>query len=355
MIKDHKTMDNQLKRNTLFNPSGDIDLRLRRMIGGNTTNLNDFNNMKYSWVSDWYRQAMNNFWIPEEINLSQDFKDYPRLDKAERTAYDKILSFLVFLDSLQSNNLPTVSEYITANEVNLCLHIQAFQECIHSQSYSYMLDTICSPEERNDILYQWKTDEHLLNRNKFIGDCYNEFHEKRDKFSLMKTLIANFILEGIYFYSGFMFFYNLSRNGKMSGSAQEIRYINRDENTHLWLFRSIILELKKEEPDMFTPEKIKVYEDMMREGVKQEIAWGQYVIGNDVQGLNAQMVSDYIQYLGNLRWSGLGFGFLYEENQKEPENMKWVSQYSNANMVKTDFFEARSTAYAKSTALEDDL
>ena len=348
-------MDNKLKRNTLFNPSGDTDLRRRRMIGGNTTNLNDFNNMKYSWVSDWYRQAMNNFWIPEEINLSQDFKDYPRLDKAERTAYDKILSFLVFLDSLQSNNLPTVSEYITANEVNLCLHIQAFQECIHSQSYSYMLDTICSPEERNDILYQWKTDEHLLNRNKFIGDCYNEFHEKRDKFSLMKTLIANFILEGIYFYSGFMFFYNLSRNGKMSGSAQEIRYINRDENTHLWLFRSIILELKKEEPDMFTPDRIKVYEDMMREGVRQEIAWGQYVIGNDVQGLNEQMVSDYIRYLGNLRWSGLGFGFLYDDNRKEPENMKWVGQYSNANMVKTDFFEARSTAYAKSTAIEDDL
>lgn len=348
-------MDNKLKRNTLFNPSGDTDLRLRRMIGGNTTNLNDFNNMKYSWVSDWYRQAMNNFWIPEEINLSQDFKDYPRLDKAERTAYDKILSFLVFLDSLQSNNLPTVSEYITANEVNLCLHIQAFQECIHSQSYSYMLDTICSPEERNDILYQWKTDEHLLNRNKFIGDCYNEFHEKRDKFSLMKTLIANFILEGIYFYSGFMFFYNLSRNGKMSGSAQEIRYINRDENTHLWLFRSIILELKKEEPDMFTPDRIKVYEDMMREGVRQEIAWGQYVIGNDVQGLNEQMVSDYIHYLGNLRWSGLGFGFLYDDNRKEPENMKWVGQYSNANMVKTDFFEAKSTAYAKSTALVDDL
>lgn len=348
-------MDNKLKRNTLFNPSGDTDLRLRRMIGGNTTNLNDFNNMKYSWVSDWYRQAMNNFWIPEEINLSQDFKDYPRLDKAERTAYDKILSFLVFLDSLQSNNLPTVSEYITANEVNLCLHIQAFQECIHSQSYSYMLDTICSPEERNDILYQWKTDEHLLNRNKFIGDCYNEFHEKRDKFSLMKTLIANFILEGIYFYSGFMFFYNLSRNGKMSGSAQEIRYINRDENTHLWLFRSIILELKKEEPDMFTLDKIKVYEDMMREGVRQEIAWGQYVIGNDVQGLNEQMVSDYIRYLGNLRWLGLGFGFLYDDNRKEPENMKWVGQYSNANMVKTDFFEAKSTAYAKSTALVDDL
>ena len=112
----------RLKRNALFNPSGDTEIRLRKMIGGNTTNLNDFNNMRYKWVSDWYRQAMNNFWIPEEINLSQDVKDYPRLDNAEREAYDKILSFLVFLDSLQSNNLPTISEYVTANEVNLCLH-----------------------------------------------------------------------------------------------------------------------------------------------------------------------------------------------------------------------------------------
>ena len=164
-----------LRRNALFNPEGDTDLRFRRLIGGNTTNLNDFNNMRYAWVSDWYRQAMNNFWIPEEINLTQDTKDYPLLDRSERTAYDKILSFLVFLDSLQSNNLPSICEYITANEVNLCLHIQAFQECVHSQSYSYMLDSICSPEERNDILYQWKTDEHLLRRNKFIGDGYNEF------------------------------------------------------------------------------------------------------------------------------------------------------------------------------------
>lgn len=355
ILKLTSKMSDTIKRNGLFNPNGDTDLRLRRMIGGNSTNLNDFNNVKYAWTSNWYRQAMNNFWIPEEINLSQDIKDYPHLEKAERTAYDKILSFLVFLDSLQSNNLPCISEYITANEVNLCLHIQAFQECVHSQSYSYMLDSICSPEERNAILYQWKTDEHLLRRNTFIGDCYNEFHDHQDKMSLMKALIANFILEGIYFYSGFMFFYNLSRNGKMPGSAQEIRYINRDENTHLWLFRNIIKELEKEEPEMFTPDKVEVYREMMLEGVRQEIAWGQYVIGDDIAGLNRQMVNDYIRYLGNLRWHSLGFDYLFEDNRTEPENMKWVGLYSNGNMVKTDFFEAKSTAYAKSVAIEDDL
>lgn len=339
----------------LFNPQGDIDVQNRRMIGGNTTNLNDFNNMKYNWVSDWYRQAMNNFWIPEEINMNSDIHDYPRLSPAERRAYDKILSFLVFLDSIQTANLPFVGEYITANEINLCLCIQTFQEAVHSQSYGYMLDTICSPNERTEILYQWKSDEHLLARNSFIGDQYNEFQVNKDRKTFLKVLIANYILEGVYFYSGFMFFYNLGRNGKMSGSAQEIRYINRDENTHLWLFRSILLELKKEEPDLFSEENIVMCREMIREGVEQEILWGHYVIGDDIPGLNKSMITDYIRYLGNLRCTNLGFEPLYEGYDQEPKSMSWVSQYSNANMIKTDFFEARSTAYAKSTALVDDL
>ena len=346
---------NELKKKPLFNPHGDTEVRLRRMIEGNTTNLNDFNNMRYPWVSEWYRQAMNNFWIPEEINLSQDIKDYRRLSDAERTAYDKILSFLVFLDSIQTANLPHIGEYITANEINLCLSIQTFQECVHSQSYSYMLDSICSPTERNDILYQWQTDEHLLRRNTFIGDLYNEFQQNKDAKTLLKVMMANYILEGVYFYSGFMFFYNLARNGKMPGSAQEIRYINRDENTHLWLFRKILLELQKEHPELFDEDTVAMLKEMLIEGVRQEIAWGQYVIGNDIPGLTAQLVEDYIRYLGNLRWSSLGFGNLFEDNQQEPAGMEWVSQYSNANMVKTDFFEAKSTAYAKSTALVDDL
>lgn len=344
-----------MKRRPLFNPEGDIELGKRRLVGGNTTNLNDFNNLKYPWTSDWYRQAMNNFWIPEEINMNQDVKDYRVLEPAERQAYDKILSFLIFLDSIQTANLPNVSEYITANEVNLCLNIQTFQEAVHSQSYSYMLDTICNPAERTEVLYQWKDDEHLLRRNTFIGNLYNEFQEDKNMQTFLRVLIANYILEGIYFYSGFMFFYNLGRNGKMPGSVQEIRYINRDENTHLWLFRNIILDLKKEMPELFTEENVKMIEDMIREGVNQETQWGKYVIGDKLPGLTSEMVEDYIQYLGNLRSTNLGFGVLYPGKENEPESMKWVSQYSNANMVKTDFFEAKSTAYAKSSALIDDL
>lgn len=348
-------MDKILQTRGIFNENGDIDLTKRQIINGNTTNLNDFNNIKYTWTSDWYRQAMNNFWIPEEINLNQDIKDYRNLNKDEKSAFDKILSFLIYLDSIQTAQLPNLQCYITANEINLCLSIQSFQETVHSQSYSYILDTICSPEERSNILYLYKDDHVLLDRNRFIGNQYNDFFEKKDEDTLMKALIANYILEGIYFYSGFAFFYNLARNGKMPGVVQEIRYINRDENTHLYLFRSIITSLKKEREDLFTQDKIDYYRSLIKKGVDEEIKWGKYVIGNNIIGLNETMIEDYIKYLGNLRSKGLGFGVLYEGYEKEPDTMKWVSEYSDPNGVKTDFFEAKVSAYAKSSVIEDDL
>ncbi|OLU38178.1 ribonucleotide-diphosphate reductase subunit beta [Ileibacterium valens] len=345
----------ELKQKALFNANGDIDLSKRSMINGNTTNLNDFNNVKYDWTSRWYRQAMNNFWIPEEINLAQDIKDYRNFSDIERTAFDKILSFLVFLDSLQTANLPNIGAYITANEVNLCLTIQAFQEAVHSQSYSYMLDTICPPQKRNEILYQWKNDEHLLRRNEFIGNLYNDFLAHKDPKHLVKTLIANYILEGIYFYSGFMFFYNMGRMGKIPGSVQEIRYINRDENTHLWLFRNILLELQKEQPELFTAEDVREYREMIKHGAEEEMDWAAYVLGDRIAGLNPEMVEDYIKYLANLRCKGLNFEPVFEGHDEIPESMKWVDNYSRANDIKTDFFEAKSTAYSKAGAIVDDL
>lgn len=185
-------------------------------------------------------------------------------------------------------------------------------------------------------------DEHLLARNTFIGDLYNEFQQEQSRENFLRVLVANYILEGIYFYSGFMFFYNL---GRMPGSVQEIHYINRDENTHLWLFRNILRDLRAEEPDLFTAESEEMMREMIREGVRQEIAWGKYAIGNEVEGLNEKMIEDYVRCLGAL----------YEGYEEEPSSMRWVSQYANPNFIKTDFIEGRSTAYAKSTAFVDDL
>lgn len=85
------------------------------MINGNTTNLREWNRIKYDWANTMYRTMLNNFWIPEEIALNEDVKQFPYLTSGERNAFDKIIiSFLNFLDSVQSENLPNISRYITA-------------------------------------------------------------------------------------------------------------------------------------------------------------------------------------------------------------------------------------------------
>ncbi len=117
----------------------------------------------------------------------------------------------------------------------------------------------------------------------------------------------------------------------------------------------VTLGRKSETPELFTDAHVETYRAMIREGCEQEIRWGHYVIGDEIQGLNQTMITDYIQYLGNLRCANLGFDPIYPGHEKEPDSMSWVSQFSNANMIKTDFFEAKSTAYAKSSALVDDL
>ena len=106
---------------------------------------------------------------------------------------------------------------------------------------------------------------------------------------------------------------------------------------------------------MFTPDLVDEYRAMIKEGAEQEIKWGHYVIGDKIPGLNKTMISDYIKYLANLRCTNLKFAPIYEGHEEEPSATAWVSRYSNANLIKTDFFEAKSTAYAKSTALVDDL
>ena len=136
-----------MDKKLIFNEKGDRGTQ--SMIGGNTTNLREWNRIKYDWANQMYRTMLNNFWIPEEISLNEDVKQFPYLTDYERRAFDKIIAFLNFLDSIQSENLPNLSRYITASEVASLLNIQTFQEEIHAQSYSYILDTVTNPITRD--------------------------------------------------------------------------------------------------------------------------------------------------------------------------------------------------------------
>ncbi|MFD1677901.1 ribonucleotide-diphosphate reductase subunit beta [Alicyclobacillus fodiniaquatilis] len=342
----------QLQRTKLFNEAGDRDWGKRRIIGGNSTNLIELNNIKYDWAYRLYRAMMNNFWIPEEIALADDARQYASLTEDERRSFNKVLSFLIFMDSLLTHNLPNINEYITAPEVNMCLTVHAFQEAVHSQSYGYILDSVVSAETRDAIYNEWRNDAHLLARNQFITDLFEQFIEDPSDRNLLRTVMANYILEGVYFYSGFSFFFVLGRQGKMLGTVSEIKFIQRDELTHLAIFRHIFREINRENPHILTPELTEELRGMMRQAVEHEVAWGQYVTAGKISGLTDGLIDSYIKYLANVRLNSLDLAPLYPEITTNP--MAWVDQYASMNSMKTDFFEQRVTSYTKSSNLNWD-
>ena len=195
------------EKKLLFNPEGSDEIKDRKILGGNSTNLFNLNNVKYKWANQLYRSMMANFWIPEKVNVSNDINDYKKMTPEEKRAYNGILSFLVFLDSIQTNNLPNISDFITAPEINLALSVQTYQEAVHSQSYAYLIESAIPVSQRKNIYEFWKKDEELFNRNKYIAEIYQNFIDDNSDYNFAKALVADYLLEGIYFYNGFNFFY----------------------------------------------------------------------------------------------------------------------------------------------------
>jgi ribonucleoside-diphosphate reductase beta chain len=180
-----------MKQNLIFNPNGNDDTQIRTIIKGNTTGLFNLNNTKYNRANSLYTIMIGNFRVPEKVSgLNDDSICYKaELTDQERRAYDGILSFLIFLDSIQTVNLPHFSDYVTAPEVNLILAIQTFQEAIHSQSYATILESVVDSSKRDDIYYFRRENPILLERNQYIGQIYQDFIDNPNDKNFFRGLI----------------------------------------------------------------------------------------------------------------------------------------------------------------------
>lgn len=341
-----------MERTIIFNPEGDGEVSKRKIVLGNPTNIMELNNVKYQWAFDLYKtMGFTNFWIPEEIPMHEDRKQYEKdLSPYEKRAYEMVLSFLIALDSYQVNMLKEFARYITAPELVMALTSQEFQEALHSYSYQFILESVVDPSIADEIYNYWRQDEVLMERNRVIAELYNEFIKKPNEENFIKATFGNYVLESLYFYSGFAFFYTLGRQGKMRNTVQQIKYINRDELTHVTLFRNIILTLKEESPELFTPEIEKWVYELFKFATEKEIEWGKYVTQNQILGINNTLIDKYIKYLSNLRLTQLGYKPLYPDISENP--MKWIDQFRTINDTKTDFFQAKPQTYAKRSELK---
>ncbi|QFR50381.1 ribonucleotide-diphosphate reductase subunit beta [Sulfurimonas lithotrophica] len=338
-----------MDRKKIYNPESKENVNDRKIFGGNPTGIFELNNIKYQWAYNLWEVMLNNTWFPKEVDMTKDVNDYKNLTESEKDAYDKALSQLIFMDSLQTNNLiDNVNPYVTSPEINLILVRQSFEEALHSQSYAVMVDSISTNSE--EIYDLWRQDMMLKTKNDAIFRTYDELSKNPTEHNFVKACFANQILEGIYFYSGFAYIYTLARSGKMLGSAQMIRFIQRDEVTHLTLFKNLINTLRKERPDLFTDKLKAEVIEMFKEAVDLEVKWGKYITQGQILGLTDNIVEQYIQYLADDRLESVGFEKLY--NVTNP--IKWVDDFAKFNDQKTNFFEGTVTNYSKGSLSFDD-
>ena len=341
-----------VKRKKIYNPnSTERNINERRIFGGDPTSIFDLNKIKYQWAYNLWKTMLANTWFPEEVNMNTDKRDYEGvLTPQEKIGYDRALAQLIFMDSLQTNNLiDNVNPYITSPEINLILVRQAYEEALHSQSYAVMVESISA--NTDEIYDMWRVDMQLRSKNDHIAGVYMDLASNPTERNILKAMFANQILEGIYFYSGFCYFYTLARSGKMLGSAQMIRFIQRDEVTHLYLFQQLINSLKRERADLFTPSLQEEVIEMFKKAVEVESAWGDYITQGQILGLTSEIIAQYIQFLADERLSKVGFAPIY--NVQNP--IKWVNDFASFNEQKTNFFEAKVSNYQKGSVNFDDF
>ena len=331
----------EVGKKKLFNPEAIEDIKL---VGGDITNLFSASKVKYPEFIDLYYKAYSHNWLPDVVSsMTNDKQEYKnKLTPEERFAYNGILSYLVFLDSVQTNNLPNISDYITAPEVVLWLARQTWEEANHSLSYIYILENMLNIEEINNIVYLWKDDEVALERNKYIAELYEIFKESNDNKSFLVLLIANYLLEGLYFYNGFMFFHNLAFRGLMTATNIQIKFIKRDEMLHCEAFSTIVNIFKEENPDDFDTEL--VY-DMFKEAVKQEIKFANHFIGNGIMGMSKQTIEDYTYYLANWRLKDIGLNPIFPDRENPYKHLDKVAAIEDETENKVNMFESTSTSY----------
>lgn len=323
----------------------DAPNRSTGIVNGQSSNVLNWDDVRFNWAYPKYKKMLGNFWTPFEINMSNDIKQFGDLSNEEREAFLKIIGLLALLDSVQTDFAGKVADYLTDSSLNALMIILAQQEVIHNHSYSYILSSLVSRDEQDHVFDFWRTEPVLQKRNDFVLKGYEAFAEQPDVDSMLRSIVYDVILEGLFFYSGFSFFYHLARHQKMVGTSTMINYINRDEQLHVDLFVKIYKELLAEYPEYDTEERAREVEEIFREAAQLEVDWAREVIGEKIDGLDVEDVEAYIYFYANVRCNQLGYDKPFPEYRKNP--LKWIKAYEEVDLGKTDFFEQKSRQYVK--------
>jgi ribonucleoside-diphosphate reductase beta chain len=328
----------------------------KRIINGQT-DVNQLVPFKYEWAWKKYLDACANHWMPQEIQMSRDialWKDPNGLTDDERRLVKRNLGFFVTADSLAANNIVLGTyRHITAPECRQYLLRQAFEEAIHTHAYQYIVESLGLDESEvfnayHEVASIRAKDEFLI---PFIDTLTNpEFRTgtpEADQKLLKSLIVFACIMEGLFFYVGFVQILALGRQNKMTGAAEQYQYILRDESMHCNFGIDLINTVKAENPHLWTPAFREEIRQLMNTAVELEYRYAEDTMPRGVLGLNAPMFKEYLRYISNRRCQQIGIEPLFAgANNPFP----WMSEMIDLKKER-NFFEARVIEYQTGGAL----
>ncbi|MCQ6274270.1 ribonucleotide-diphosphate reductase subunit beta [Bacillus sp. V3B] len=338
-------MNQVLTKIKLLNPA--FPNKSTGIINGQSSGLLNWNDIAYPQMYDYYQTLLSNFWKAQEINMQDDIKQWDLLSPVEQDVFLRVNTQLASLDSLQTPTMSQLMDYVTDSSFKAIFAVISQQEAVHNESYSYILSSLVPLSEQNARFNQAKSDPIVQKRNSLILDAYESFRNHPTPQNLFKLAVNSINLEGIYFYAGFAFFYNLARRQKMLKTSTMISYIQRDEMQHAYFISQFIRILLTENPEMNSKENIDYIHQSISQAVELEKEWA-YVILQEIEGIDLQEFNGYVEYLANKRLRQLGLQNLYEDRDNP---MPWIHVFSDEmiNDTKSDFFEQKSRTYSKVT------
>ena len=338
--------------------AGRIRADEKRLINCHQVDVNQLMPLKYHWAWEHYMNGCANNWMPSEVPMHKDIETWRsnQLSDAERQVIMRNLGFFSTAESLVGNNLVlAIFKHVTNAECRQYLLRQAFEEAIHSHTFLYVVESLNLNEGEIFNMYREvpaiaRKDalEMELTREVLEDGFTTETFEGAQAF--LKNLIGYYlIMEGIFFYTGFVMVLSFHNRNLMTGIGQQFQYILRDESIHLNFGIDLINGIKKENPELWTTEFQQSIRARVMEAVELEVAYARDVLPTGILGLNADMFRDYVQHIADRRLERIGMSSEFGSTNPFP----WMSETMDLAKEK-NFFETKVIEYQSGQQLEWD-
>ena len=334
-----------------------VDINKRRVINGGDADVMQLYPMRHSFAWEAYNIGNANHWLPEEISMQKDIEQWKHptlLTDDERKAFETVLGFFTTADSIAANNVVlALYKHVTSPEVRMYLLRQGYEEANHTHSYQYIVESLGMDESKIFNMYReidaiYSKDNLILALNDGIFDpAFKTGTFENDQKFLENWIAFALIMEGIFFYSSFAVMFGFQRQNKLTGSAEQIQYIMRDESQHLNFGINIINAIKEEQPELWTKEFQDHIVDLVRRAVVLEYTFATEVFPKGIFGMNAEGFKQYIEHIADRRLERIGLPAQYNVDNPFP----WMSEAIDLSKEK-NFFETRVTEYKVGGQLE---